>query len=94
MSTPVFTSDIGSGSVVISATSEFDILYSTDGSNPDLVNRTNVALYTKPFKITKKTVIKAVSVFEDMHSEVVEYIFDPNTLFPVPTTLATITVSI
>lgn len=91
--TPLFTVDIGSGSAVVTGSSDFDILYSTDGNTPDLVNRTNVAMYTKPFKITKKTIIKAVAVFEDQSSTIVEYVFDPDELFTIPAILPVVTLT-
>jgi hypothetical protein len=91
--TPVFTVDIGSGSAIITGTSDFDILYSTDGSIPDLTNRTNVAMYTKPLKITKKTIVKAVAVFEDQSSDIVEFVFDPDTLFATLATLPIVTLA-
>ncbi|MFA5403743.1 MAG: chitobiase/beta-hexosaminidase C-terminal domain-containing protein, partial [Ignavibacteria bacterium] len=91
---PVFTFDIVGGSATITGTSDFDILYSTDGSIPDLINRTNVAMYTKPLKITKKTIIKAVAVFEDQSSDIVKFpAFDPDTLFTTPTVLPIVTLS-
>lgn len=91
--TPLFEVDISSGSAVVTGTSDFDILYSTDGSIPDLVNRTNAAVYTRPFKITKKTIIKAASVYDDLSSAIVEFVFDPDDLFVTPAILPIVTLS-
>lgn len=90
---PTFTSDISTGSLVVTFHSDFDILYSTDGSIPDLTNRTNVAMYTKPLKITKRTIIKAVAVFEDQSSDIVGFVFDPDTLFATLATLPIVTLA-
>lgn len=94
MSTPVFSVNNSNGILTVSATSEFAVLYSTDGAYPDYATRSNVALYTKPFKIDKRTIIKAVSVFEHQYSSVVEYVFDPDEIFTSTATLATITITI
>jgi hypothetical protein len=91
--TPVFTSSTAGGILTISATSDFDIFYSTDGQSPDLTSRSNVALYTRSFKIKKKTIIKAVAVYGGYSSSVVEYVFDPDVSFTTPATLPTITLT-
>jgi len=93
LTSPVFTYDITSGELIISCDSQFDVLYSTDGVEPDLEYRSNVALYTRQLKIKKRTVIKAVAVHGDDSSVVVQYVFDPDAVFTVSATLATITVS-
>ncbi|MFA5403871.1 MAG: hypothetical protein WC358_02945 [Ignavibacteria bacterium] len=79
--------------LVVELISSFDILYSTDGNVPDLINRTNVASYINPLTISKKTVIKAVSVFDNQYSEVVEFVFDPDSVFETLATLPTVTLS-
>jgi len=91
--TPVFSSSTAGGVLTITGTSNFNILYSTDGLPPDLVNRSNVALYTRPFKVKKKIVIKAVATLDGYYSNVVEYVFDPDVIFTTPATLPTIGLS-
>lgn len=91
---PVFSYSVVGGELMVSCASDFDVLYSTDGTEPDLEYRSNVALYVRPIKIKKRTVIKAYAVHGDNSSTLVQYVFDPDEIFTVSATLATITVSV
>ena len=50
-------------------------------------------MYTRPFKITKKTIIKAAAVYDDLSSAIVEFVFDPDDLFVTPAVLPIVTLS-
>lgn len=94
LTSPVFSYSVVGGELMVSCASDFDVLYSTDGTEPDLEYRSNVALYVRPIKIKKRTVIKAYAVHGDDSSNLVQYVFDPDEIFTLSATLATITVSI
>lgn len=78
----------GEGEIVI--TSNGNVLYSTDGANPDFENRTNVALYVKPIRLKVKTYIKAITFDGNNQSAVTLYVFDPSIVYSETSTLSTI----
>lgn len=87
---PVITESHSSGSIQILMSSNFNILYSTDGHDPDVKYRSNVALYVTPINISRKTVIKAVSVYNNDVSGITTFTLDPDTIFTTNTTAPTI----
>jgi len=77
----------------VSMASQYDIFYSTDGTEPDLVNYTNCALYTGHFICHRSLIIKAVAVYLDSKSDIVSLYIDPQALYPTRCNTPTITVS-
>jgi hypothetical protein len=83
--------------VTVSTSSKFTVFFSTDGNVPDMINRSNVTIYSKPLIIVNPIIIKAVAVHGTSMSDVVEFRFDPNEVLqniaPLPTTEFTVIIN-